>query len=158
MLRLGKKYEVNHMVSGAVEILENSFPTSLDEFASLGDQTHSIDYCSANLIDIANLALKADLPSVLPCCYLLLSQKLDMLFTGASRKDESLASIIAVSKDAIIRGRERILAVAPVKTLSWLTVTQHPLNASCAARNMWNELPAYFGLPPWEEIRQSTPL
>jgi hypothetical protein len=71
MLRLGKKYEFDHLRDEALLRLTSEFPTKLEEWDALPDHfTHIIDR-KGLLFDIIRLAIECGVQSILPAAYFL---------------------------------------------------------------------------------------
>lgn len=71
MLRLGSKYDFEHLRQEALFRLRADFPTSLDawdEAIATGAHTH-ITGRPGLIVDVINLALEQDLFSILPSAY-----------------------------------------------------------------------------------------
>lgn len=71
MLRLGKKYEFDHLRDEALLRLTSEFPTTLEEWDALPDHfTHIVDR-KGLLFDIISLAIECRVQSILPAAYVL---------------------------------------------------------------------------------------
>lgn len=69
MLRLGKKYEFDHLRDVALLRLTSEFPTQLEEWDALPDHfTHIVDR-KGLLFDIIGLAIECGVQSILPAAY-----------------------------------------------------------------------------------------
>ena len=71
MLRLGNKYEFDHLRDVALLRLTSEFPTQLEEWDALPDHfTHIVDRTGL-LLDIISLAIECGVQSILPAAYFL---------------------------------------------------------------------------------------
>jgi len=68
MLRLGSKYEINHLREDALFRLRADFPTTLDNWDELCGHKHILEE-DGILYDLINLAIEQGLWSILPAAY-----------------------------------------------------------------------------------------
>ena len=73
MLRLGKKYDMEHFLKEAVARLKHEFPRELSSWDSISDQSFSKIEQTGDIVmlDIIILAGEAGLQSILPLAYYL---------------------------------------------------------------------------------------
>ena len=73
MLRLGKKYDMEHFLKEAVARLKHEFPRKLSRWDSISDQSFSKIEQTGDLVmlDIIILAREVGLQSILPLAYYL---------------------------------------------------------------------------------------
>ncbi|KAF9527333.1 hypothetical protein CPB83DRAFT_401511 [Crepidotus variabilis] len=214
-LLLGKKYNIRPMYDDALDILETNFPSNItiSEHCPLIDYWDRLNFERAGLLDVINLALKANVLTLLPAAYLMTAGDLNAILDGIEREDGSRATIPFASQRACILGRDKILREAPTVVFSWCqqstplpqfcvsqalcraarnAVVQEIWNRNCddletylnpvdswqvgnyklcnvclhharnkhneGRRKMWDALPTYFGLPPWDELLEQARL
>jgi len=71
MLRLGKKYEFDHLRDEALLRLTSEFPTKLEEWDALPNRFTHIVNRKGLLFDIISLAIECGVQSILPAAYFL---------------------------------------------------------------------------------------
>ncbi|KAF9527287.1 hypothetical protein CPB83DRAFT_793363 [Crepidotus variabilis] len=208
MLRLGRKYDIQHILDEAVEILDLAFPSSLAEYQRVVETKNGdvIEYSLDMMIDLANLALDMSRHSILPTIYFIICRDFDAVLKGAQRANGTTAKLDENTKDVIIWGREELLKKLPTSIFSWVKRTSSPgcfgprkncvatlheimekmwtgqsrqlacfapiddfIPSGCRAcsqclqemraihtdqqKELWIELPKYFGWESWEEAR-----
>ena len=81
MLRLGKKYDMEHFLKEAVARLQYEFPRNLSDWDSISEQPFSkiAQSGDAVLLDIITLAREAGLQSILPLAYYLFCRHKDRM-------------------------------------------------------------------------------
>jgi hypothetical protein len=79
MIRLGRKYDIDHLRDEALLRLTVEFPTTLSEWENLAPNYTQIIHEEENdglLYDIVNLAHQNDIKSILPAAYYLCLQEI----------------------------------------------------------------------------------
>jgi len=72
MLRLGRKYVIDHLENEAMERLHNDYPTSLDDWESLCDDNRQIEDSQAEVnttTEIVSIAHEFRLFTIMPAAY-----------------------------------------------------------------------------------------
>jgi len=124
MLRLGSKYDFEHLRGEALFRLRAEFPTTLKEWDNLPRGYTYITERPCLLVDVVNLALEQGLFSILPSAYYVCIEeeqhKVENILKGWARDDGSRAVLFPEARQACIIGRQRILEQLEDTTLSWL--------------------------------------
>ena len=137
MLRLGTKYDFNHLRTEALYRLRAEFPSTLQEWEFLPSEYTHMQNQGGILFDIVNLALEQGLFSILPVAYYLCIQDIvgcyyyqssthclkdtqDEIFNGQKRDDGTLATLPPAVQRVCVLGREKILVEQADATLAWL--------------------------------------
>jgi hypothetical protein len=81
MLRIGKKYKLNHLHDEAIVRLQSEFPSTLKEWEGLSPEYTHIVFQKGILFDIVNLATDCGVQSIFPAAYYLCVQDLVSQFT-----------------------------------------------------------------------------
>ncbi|KAF8989031.1 hypothetical protein BDQ17DRAFT_1393350 [Cyathus striatus] len=195
MLRLGRKYDFEHLRDEALIRLTSEFPTTLNEWESLAEEFTHIKYQRGILFDVINLAREMSVNSVLPAAYYLCIQDIEEMLNGQIREDGSVAQLPhflqkasqASSTLAWVDGNSDMCTSCinpmgcssaralitrkiwkPVPDCSrslerWSDAPSAGLCKPCmlsardiheqGRRRMWELLPSFFGLPPWDELK-----
>ncbi|KDQ56548.1 hypothetical protein JAAARDRAFT_131676 [Jaapia argillacea MUCL 33604] len=207
LLRLGKKYGIDHLWEDAKSRLQTDFPHRLEEWDEMAGWV-AISGSLSVQIDAIGLAWETGLLSILPaafysCCYE--KDYLEVAFTGSRRPDGSIARLSQEDQARFGKGRRELLRAQAKYSFSWLdpeNLTNNPtgcvtvigcrkvkdnlfrrlwspvpdvwaleawnvewevdLCSHCTTsakksfingqKQIWDELPAIFELPPWAEL------
>ena len=81
MLRIGKKYKLNHLLNEAITRLQSEFPSTLEEWEVMSPEYTHVVFQKGILFDIVNLATECGVRSIFPAAYYLCVQDLVSQFT-----------------------------------------------------------------------------
>ncbi|KAJ7645667.1 hypothetical protein DFH06DRAFT_1476892 [Mycena polygramma] len=141
IVRLGRKYDFDRLLTAAVARLTATFPRTLTE---RGSNRYSpapgrrIVYDPALLFDTINLAIRNGLPALLPTLYfdvLLISEETDVLqtvLTGLHRADGTSVTLSLESQMTLISSRKRVTSAQATHMFGWLNSTRLP-TAACVS-------------------------
>lgn len=162
LLRLGKKYEFEHLRDVALLRLTSEFPTKLEEWDALTDRfTHIVDR-KGLLFDVISLAIECGVQSILPTAYLLAADNVFSILSGQERDDGTVAQLPPLAQKACLFGRERIINALADYTYSWLDgegVSELCESTSCEKaslkmiHNIWRPRPdPTIALKKWSDV------
>lgn len=118
-LRLGKKYEIEVLLSEGLRRFSYECPATLDEFDQMEDGA-MIE--NGIILDYINLAHELDLPSALPVAYYSCCRSGDVetIMDGCTRHDGSVVTLSYSDQRICIMGRENLLKAQLESTFAWL--------------------------------------
>ncbi|TFK38969.1 hypothetical protein BDQ12DRAFT_735184 [Crucibulum laeve] len=162
MLRLGLKYQFDHLRDEAVARLTSEFPNNLEAWELLPSEYTHIKAQKGILFDIINLALQFSIRSILPVAYYLCLDDIETLFSGEKREDNTVAQVPPAVLSACVLGRDKIITAMATHTLGWLNDTD--ISQECKGKDkcsedratltrmIWKPLPEYTrGLEKWTD-------
>lgn len=164
MLRIGKKYKLNHLHDEAITRLQSEFPSTLENWEVMSPEYTHIVLQKGILFDIVNLATECGVWSIFPAAYYLCVQDLDPLLSGEQRDDGTVARLPFSIQKACILGREKILIAQAEHTLGWLDDEEisdrceNPMACARAcleiSRCIWKPMPDVSrGLEKWSDVK-----
>jgi hypothetical protein len=122
-LRLGRKYEIEHLRTEALSALSMAFPSTCDGFLALSDNGQGpIAPYPALFFDVIALAREADKLDILPAVYFSYcgSYQIDEVLGGIEREDGTLSILSAEDQKSLLRGWHTLIDELPNQTLYWL--------------------------------------
>jgi hypothetical protein len=119
MLRLGSKYEFQHLREEALVRLRAEFPTTLGDWDRLPSDFTHIQEQKGILFDIVNLALEQGLLSILPAAYYLCIQD-DIVCDGFSISLESILNSFSGKNFQRQNQRRRVESFSPSRSATSL--------------------------------------
>ncbi|KDR77707.1 hypothetical protein GALMADRAFT_1326574 [Galerina marginata CBS 339.88] len=155
MLRLGKKYEIDHLQAEGMNRLKKELPVTLDLWNEKYE--NPIRNGTFNILDVINLLLELGIKSLLPVAYYAFLQryKLTGVFQAKRRDDGTTVQLWTQAREGLLLGYE---ALSMTITIEWATENdagrcrfRHRIETS--RRQVWHNLPTYFGLPAWDDLR-----
>lgn len=134
-VRLGKKYQIDAVLSEALRRLYHEFPVELAELDQSRAKTTAITRSDSTYIDVVNLAREQNLLSVLPYALHCCSKKFsDDLVKGAKREDHTIAVLSSIDERAVLVATHPLLRLRATTTFSWLDAPGHEgckINEAC---------------------------
>ncbi|KAF8903484.1 hypothetical protein CPB84DRAFT_1677981 [Gymnopilus junonius] len=108
ILRIGKKYQIDHLQAEGLKRLRDEFPKDLDSWDVSFDKQVQLHYVADNCENIINLAHEVSVETVLPVVYLSYLNTQDSEgFSEYSKKAPRLLNEKAAQ--ACLKGRERLI-------------------------------------------------
>lgn len=162
LLRLGKKYEFDHLRDVALLRLTSEFPTQLEEWDTLPDRfTHIVDR-KGLLFDVISLAIECGVQSILPTAYFLAADNVVLILSGQERDDGTIAQLPPVAQKACLLGREKLIIALADDTYEWLNgekICEDCESTSCEKaclkmiQNIWRPRPdPTIALKKWLDV------
>ncbi|KDQ56532.1 hypothetical protein JAAARDRAFT_294594 [Jaapia argillacea MUCL 33604] len=180
LLRLGKKYGIDHLREDSMELLQREWPSSLDEHLTVDGFVVICDEPGVT-IDAISLALQTGVLSILPVAfYKCLYNDLTWVMEGERRMDGTIAKLSSDDQRRCLGGRVNVFTgdctqarkdlfirlwdpLPEIWALEdWDEDWSDDLCPACivdgkerfeaARRTIWDKLPSFFDLPPWNEL------
>ncbi|KAJ7816951.1 hypothetical protein B0H14DRAFT_2374338 [Mycena olivaceomarginata] len=185
LIRLGRKYAFRDLLDFAVARLTYENPTTIEAYDALLDSDRKytptrIVKSPGLLFDTITLARENGIMSVLPCAFYRILRRFETLFDHIPRNDGTLAALSSADLYRCVRARDRLLQAQfrPGYTCAWYrswtpssecktpkrdrklqlcTDCKESVRALVDAgrARMWDELPGFFELPPWDKLKLS---
>ena len=161
-LRLGRKYEIEHLQSEALRRLRKDHPSNLRAYDKLSQKTTCVVGYRGKAADVIRLAHETNIYSILPavlydCCK---DYTYEELLTGRHRPDGSIATLTYDDQKLCILGKEKLIRKQAVETFSWLkpdraTAVDCTRDQCAQARKglfqeMWYPTPSCGALKTWK--------
>lgn len=162
-LRLGRKYEIEHLWVEAMTRLTHDYPSTLEHL----DRAVNVDLIESypgKSTDIVQLALDHNIPSILPAALVFCSILYDTehFLEGRRRPDGSVVILSANYRHACMMGRDRLFELQAAETFKWLNVTSDGDSDSCSKdlcaftrrrifQEIWFPFPDCLVLSPWNQ-------
>ena len=121
-LRLGKKYEIEHLRMEASTALSMAFPSTCDGFLALSDNgQNSIAPYPALFFDVIALAREVGKLDILPAAYFSYCRlyRIDEIFGGIEREDGTLSVLSAEDQKSLLRGWHALVCSLAGQSLYW---------------------------------------
>ncbi|EDR01758.1 uncharacterized protein LACBIDRAFT_333017 [Laccaria bicolor S238N-H82] len=136
MLRLGKKYDMEHFLKEAVTRLQYEFPRNLSDWDLISDQPFSKLAQSGDSmsLDIIILAQEAGIQSILPLAYLFFFNNGDSMEKVYSTYEMEYGTTATAPPDVqkiLVLGREKLLRGTVCNTYGWLADDKLIPHTSC---------------------------
>jgi hypothetical protein len=122
-LRLGRKYEIEHLRTEALTTLSMAFPSTCDGFLALSDNGENyIAPYPALLFDVIALARQVGKLDILPAAYFSYcrSYRIDEVLGGIEREDGTLSVLSAEDQKSLLRGWHELVDNLAGQSLYWL--------------------------------------
>ena len=122
-LRLGRKYEIEHLRTEALTALSMAFPSTCDGFLALSDNGQSsIAPYPALLFDVIALAREIGKLDILPAAYFSYcrSYQIDEILGGIEREDGTLSVLSAEDQKSLLRGWHALVDNLNGQSLYWI--------------------------------------
>ncbi|KAF6759126.1 hypothetical protein DFP72DRAFT_885750 [Ephemerocybe angulata] len=122
MIRMGKKYGIQHLRDEGAQLLANEFPKTLEEFGKTSLETWTYIVPEVGLLPkVVALAHQCDIPTILPAVYFRSLRNMDTLLYGDLLSDGTGRSETLPDRvlRACLAGNEQIIAGLG-STFSWL--------------------------------------
>jgi len=122
-LRLGRKYEIEHLCTEALTALSMAFPSTCDGFLALSDNGENyIAPYPALLFDVIALARQVGKLDILPAAYFSYcrSYRIDEVLGGIEREDGTLSVLSAEDQKSLLRGWHELVDNLAGQSLYWL--------------------------------------
>ncbi|TFK22935.1 hypothetical protein FA15DRAFT_671032 [Coprinopsis marcescibilis] len=140
MIRMGRKYDIPHLLNGGLNRLISEFPSKLAEWEKLPPHYTHLVQEEGLLFDIVNLALENNIQAILPAAYYLCVQDLNDLLSGIKRSDGSIARLPSDVQRTCIIGRERILQSQSQYTFAWVELMGTGEQVDCSLPQVCTEI------------------
>ncbi|KDQ56534.1 hypothetical protein JAAARDRAFT_79101 [Jaapia argillacea MUCL 33604] len=158
LLRLGKKYGIDHLRDDSIALLQKEWPSSLEELLAI-DGYVAICEEPAVTIDAISLASETGVLSILPIAfYTCLNNDLIWGLEGEQRNDGTIATLSSDNQRRYLGGKEKVLWEQAAASFAWLhdlTPCGSADDCTQARRalfiNLWNPLPQSWALEDWNE-------
>jgi hypothetical protein len=122
-LRLGRKYEIEHLRTEALTVLSMAFPSTCNGFLALPDNGQSfIAPYPALFFDVIALAREVGKLDILPAAYFSYcrSYQIDEVLGGIKREDGTLAVLSAEDQKSLLRGWHALVENLAGQSLYWI--------------------------------------
>ncbi|KAF8217101.1 hypothetical protein K438DRAFT_1953963 [Mycena galopus ATCC 62051] len=150
-VRLGRKYDFNYLLDSAVARLISEFPPTLEKFDA--ERTRVAVPTFADHLDAVTLIRQNNILSALPSAYFFA-----VMANSLCR---------AVREDTVKQCLDDTVILILTTPEFWKELFFKSKFCSACARNaaecvaagrkkVWEELPAFFDLPPWSELKNDT--
>ncbi|KII84010.1 hypothetical protein PLICRDRAFT_118796 [Plicaturopsis crispa FD-325 SS-3] len=161
ILRVSKKYDIQHLYEKALEYLTAEFPGTLDDWDSRSIRIPSFN--NGHYFDVINLARELTLPIILPAAFYLCLQRYSCEQILGGIPNRTAGEVIRLSpsdqKVAIV-GMRQVVCASAATTFEWLG--QHHEVEGCSNRiacadafhmtshSIWKPFPSYAALCIWD--------
>ncbi|KAF8959128.1 hypothetical protein BDZ97DRAFT_1667567 [Flammula alnicola] len=165
MLRLGKKYEFDHLQKEATTRLHLEFPQKIEDWDAIydaRDDSSEIEDVYAVLFDIVHLARELSITTILPAAYAACLCGFSIIVRGIRRQDTSMMQMKPDAFATLMLGRDKLIRHGAKFALTWLYHGRIIPASTCNAPNgctrakekligkLWkNEDQHMFALEPW---------
>jgi hypothetical protein len=122
-LRLGRKYEIEHLRTEALTVLSMAFPSTCDAFLALPDNGQRyIAPCPALLFDVIALAREVGKLDILPAAYFSYCRmyQVNEVLEGIEREDGTLSVLSAEDQKTLLRGWHALVYNMAGQSLYWI--------------------------------------
>jgi hypothetical protein len=128
-LRLGSKYEIEHLHTEAMDVLSAGFPSTLEEndVENYNDGVGPLVFEKSMYFDVISLARETGIHRLLPAayCYYCEMFVLDEVLEGIERVDGTLSVLSAQDQKVLMRGWHTLVRLQSVETFYWMTDVEH---------------------------------